>query len=148
MNKEPNAYRAIFDDVLNFYNSDVELIPDLTGEYFMSLGSARNNCNYLPDQKYLHFFPDLNTASSYAQDLADETGKNVSVVAFNFDEKLLEECTFTGVYSVPGSLRKVEKKEYIIPLEYFDAKKNMIGTVENVKKAMYDPDDYGNGWFM
>ena len=148
MTKEPNAYRAIFDDVLDLYSVDVESIPDLTGEHFMSLGSARNNCSYLPDKKYLHFFPDFNTASSYAQDLADETGRTVSVVAFNFDEQLLKNCTFTGVYSVPGSLRKVEKKEYIIPLECFDAKENMIGTVENVKKEMYDPDDYGSGWFM
>ena len=150
-NKKPNAYRAIFDDVLEYYSTDVEKIPDLTGEHFKSLGNGRNNFNYDPNKKYLHFFPDLAMARGYAQDLYDEVKKPVSVVAFYFDENLLEKCSYTGQYHTSDYSRLVDEDEYIIPLEMFDAKTNMIEVVEQIKKSdkdSYDPDGYMSGWYM
>ncbi len=146
--KQPNAFRAIFDEVLPFYGGDVEQIPDITGEHFISLGTARNDCNYLPEKKYLHFFPTQQEAVEYGQDLLDETGKEVSIVGFYFDEEMLKECTFTGTYMLADYSRAIKKPEYIIPLELYNSEKNYIGVVAKPEKPVYDPDGYMSGFFF
>ncbi len=146
--KQPNAYRAIFDEVLDFYRTDVSQIPNLDGAHFMSLGEGRNTCDYLPDQKYLHFFPDKEAAVGYGEDLVRETGKPVSVVAFYFDEEVLRHCTFTGTYTSADYRRQIKQEEYIIPLELFDAKENMLDVVAKPEKPVYDPDGYMSGFFF
>ena len=145
---KPNAYRAIIDDVLPLYTEDPEQIPDLTGEHFSMLGKG-NNHDYVPEKKYLHFFPKLDSAQSYANALASELGKKVSVVGFHFDQTVLDNFKFVGKYRTDGYyISFLELDEYIIPIELYDPNLNYLGVVSKgeVKKKDYDPDDYSEGW--
>jgi hypothetical protein len=155
MNKKPNAYRAIFKDDENAYRTDPSVLPNLTGAYFNSYQGYKNNCTYLDDVQYLHFFKTEIEAITYAASLREELGKDVSVGKFYFDEEVLKNCLFKGMYLTKSDIMKfTERDEYIIPMELYDASKNLIGFVsqktieEQTKPQPSDPDGYINDWFF
>lgn len=152
-NKKINAYRAVVDDILDCYlpGGDLSKIPNLEGKNFNQVG-RNNDCDYLPEQKYLHFFPNLDDAEAYALGLIEEYGKNVSILGCHLSDEIINNCTFTGAYVIdPFSHRREMSKEYIVPLELYSPEENFVKVVakktpEDMKKN-YDPDGYLNGWF-
>lgn len=154
-NKTPNAYRAIFKKDEKAYKNDPSVLPNLTGSYFNSYEGYKNNCTYLDDVQYLHFFKTENEAITYAASLRKELGKAVSVGRFYFDEELLKTCTFKGMYLINSdTMRYTERDEYIIPLNLYNANENFIEFVprhiidEQTKPEPYDPDGYMNNYFF
>lgn len=153
-NSKPNAYRAIFKKDKGAYETDPSTLPNLTGEYFNSYEGYKNNCTYLNNVQYLHFFPTENEAITYAASLKEETGNDVSVGMFYFPNEVLKNCTFTGLYLSTDSIMKyTERKEYIIPLDLYDPSKNLLGFIsqevidKKTQPTPYDPDGYMNNWF-
>ena len=153
-NKIPNAYRAIFKKDENAYKTDPSILPNLTGSYFNSYEGYTNNCTYLDDVQYLHFFKTENEAITYAASLKEELGKDVSVGKFYFDEEVLKNCLFKGMYLTQDSIMKyTQREEYIIPMKFYNPKENLIGFIpqellnEKIKPEPYDPDGYMNSWF-
>lgn len=151
--KEINAYRAVVNDVLKCYmpGGDLSKIPNLEGKNF-NQGGINNDCEYLPEQKYLHFFPTLVEAKNYALALVEEYGKSASVIGCHFDDEIINNCTYTGIYVVdPYSNRRETLKEYIIPLEFYNPKENFVKVVSKKTprdaQKNYDPDGYLNSWF-
>lgn len=152
--KKMNAYRAVITDILDCYKpgGDLSKIPNLEGKNFNQGGGVNNDCNYLPEQKYLHFFPTLEDAESYALGLVEEFGKKVSIIGCSFDEEVLKNCTFKGFYFTDAfSGRGEVSEEYIIPLELYRPEENFIKVVSSKSqkdlKDNYDPDGYMSGWF-
>lgn len=151
--KKINAYRAVVNDILDCYlpGGDLSKIPNLEGKNF-NQGGKNNDCDYLPEQKYLHFFSTLDETERYALALVEEYGKSASVIGCHFDDELLKNCTFTGNYVVnPYEHRRELLKEYIIPLECYDPDVNFVKVLSKKTprdaQKNYDPDGYLNGWF-
>ena len=157
MEKKANAYRAIFKEDKEAYETDPSVLPNLTGKYFNSYEGYTNNYQYIDDIQYLHFWDNLEEAVLYAKSLKEATNKNVSVAMFSFPDELLKECTFTGRYfsnSSSSMMRVVDKKEYIIPLNFYNPNENLVGFMSDYEldKKMNpppcDPDSYMNKLFF
>ncbi len=155
MDKKPNAYRVIFNKYKEAFTTGdkdkLNEIPDLDGSHFLEIN--KNNCPYLPDKKYLHFFPSKADAISYASGLAD-VNKDISILMFHFPSEMLETFTFQGVYEtkIRNQIRGHEEKrnEYILPLELYDAKEHYTGEVDPTEfkpQTLYDPDADYYGFF-
>lgn len=154
MEKKVNAYRAIFREDKEAYKTDPSVLPNLTGKYFNSYEGYTNDCQYLDDIQYLHFWDNQEEAILYAKSLKEATNRNVSIAMFSFPDDILKQFTFTGKYFATSSImRVVDKKEYIIPLNFYNADKNLVGFMSDdeldkkIKPTHYDPDDYMKEWF-
>ena len=149
MDKKPNAYRVILKKYEQAYQTDISSIPDLEGQHFIELGQGNyNNCQYLPDIKYLHFFTNKEHAISYAIGL-NETfpDEELSIAMFSFPEELLKECTFEGKYQTYGRYPRIKtRKEYIIPTDCYDPKEHFLEFLDpsefEQKPTPVDPDYY------
>ncbi len=152
-NNMQTVYRAIYKHELHLYYENPQGIPNINGELFKKNNFGDNtrrqvdeNGNVTRDyeegKKYLHFFEKEGSADLYARELRDQTNQSVCVVAFNFDRQLLEENEQIGFYSNDPTLANEKKQQYVeyaIPLENFDPKQNIVGTVGEFS---YDPDRY------
>lgn len=151
MAERPNAFRAIRSDLVDFYVSDPNKIPDIEGTHFIALNSVKkfNNCGYDADKKYLHFFPSERMAENYAKGLAQELSKkeyrpiNFSVVGFFLPPEILANYSFFGVYERANGETFLQN-EFIVPIDLYDPSLHFVKVMSEVKSNYrYNPDDYG-----
>lgn len=132
MNKKPNAYRVVSANSVKAYQSgDFSSVRNLDGAYFNRVFKDMNEHNYLDDVKYLHFFRNLGDANDYLQEMQSVAPLvRFKILKFCFDDDLLKNVEGYGAYYKKAYGRIVRIREYVVPLELYNAEENFIGQVE------------------